>query len=50
MLCGALLAVVEPEAMGTLFTTWYGLAACALVATMQLLGAWFLRRVMRIDV
>ena len=50
VLCGVLLAVVEPDAMGALFTTWYGLAACAFVLTMQLLGAWFLRRVMRIDV
>ena len=50
VLCGAMLTVIEPEAMGALFTTWYGRAACAFVVVMQLTGAWFLRRVMRIDV
>ncbi len=48
--CGALLSMVEPTAMAALFTTWYGLATCAFVAVMQLLGLYFLRRVTRIEV
>lgn len=50
ILCAGLLLVVEPVAMRALFTTWYGLAACAVVGVMQLFGMYFLRRVMRIDV
>lgn len=50
VLCGLLLSLVEPDAMAALFTTWYGRTACAFVLAMQLVGAWFLRRVMRIDV
>ena len=50
LLCAALLWLVEPTAMAALFTTWYGLATCAVISVMQLLGLYFLRRVMRIDV
>ena len=50
LLCGLLLATIETEAMVALFTTWYGRLACAFILAMQLTGAWFLRRVMRIDV
>lgn len=50
ILCGVLLWFVEPDAMRALFTTWYGLAACGFMTVMQLLGVYFLRRVMRIDV
>ena len=50
LLCALLLWLVEPAAMSTLVTTWYGLATCAVIAVMQLLGLYFLRRVMRIDV
>ena len=50
LLCAGLLWLVEPVAMRALFTTWYGLAVCGVVAVMQLLGLYFLRRVMRIDV
>ena len=50
LLCALLLWLVEPTAMSTLVTTWYGLATCAVIAVMQLLGLYFLRRVMRIDV
>jgi tight adherence protein B len=50
LLCGAALWVIEPVAMSALLTTWYGWATCAFVALMQLLGLYFLRRVMRIDV
>jgi len=50
VLCAGLLWLVEPVAMQALFTTWYGLATCAFIAVMQLLGLYFLRRVMRIDV
>ncbi|HWS74326.1 MAG TPA: type II secretion system F family protein [Quisquiliibacterium sp.] len=50
VLCAGLLWVVEPTAMAALFTTWYGLATCAVVVVMQLLGLYFMRRVMRIDV
>jgi len=50
VLCGLLLMMVEPEAMSALFTTWYGRTACLFILAMQLTGAWFLRRVMRIDV
>lgn len=50
LLCAALLWLVEPVAMSTLFTTWYGLGTCAVVLVMQLLGLYFMRRVMRIDV
>lgn len=48
--CALLLSLVEPVAMSALVTTWYGLATCAAIAVMQLLGLYFLRRVMRIDV
>ena len=50
VLCALLLWLVEPVAMSALVTTWYGLATCAVIAVMQLLGLYFLRRVMRIDV
>lgn len=50
VLCGLLLALIETQAMAALFTTWYGRAVCAGVLAMQLTGAWFLRRVMRIDI
>lgn len=50
VLCAVLLWLVEPVAMHALFTTWYGLSVCAFVAVMQMLGLYFLRRVMRIDV
>lgn len=50
LLCGALLGLIEPTAMAALFTTWYGLATCAFVLVMQLLGLYFLRRVTRIEV
>ena len=50
LLCAALLWLVEPVAMSALFTTRYGLATCAVVLVMQLLGLHFMRRVMRIDV
>lgn len=48
--CAGLLWLVEPVAMRALVTTWYGLATCAVVAVMQLLGLHFMRRLMRIDV
>lgn len=48
--CALLLSLVEPVAMSALLTTWYGLATCAAIAVMQLLGLYFVRRVMRIDV
>lgn len=50
VLCAGLLWLVEPTAMSALFTTSYGLATCAVVIVMQLLGLYFMRRVMRIDV
>jgi len=50
LLCALLLWLIEPVAMSALVTTWYGLATCAVIAVMQLLGLYFLRRVMRIDV
>lgn len=50
VLCAGLLWLVEPTAMSALFTTSYGLATCAVVVVMQLLGLYFMRRVMRIDV
>jgi len=50
LLCAGLLWLVEPAAMSALFTTGYGLATCAVVVVMQLLGLYFMRRVMRIDV
>lgn len=50
LLCASLLWLVEPTAMAALFATWYGLATCAVVIVMQLLGLYFMRRVMRIDV
>lgn len=50
VLCAGLLWLVEPTAMSALFTTSYGLATCAVVVVMQLLGLHFMRRVMRIDV
>lgn len=50
VLCAGLLWLVEPTAMSALFTTGYGLATCAVIVVMQLLGLYFMRRVMRIDV
>lgn len=50
VLCAGLLWLVEPTAMSALFTTSYGLATCSVVIVMQLLGLYFMRRVMRIDV
>ncbi len=50
VLCGFLLSLIEPDAMATLFSTWYGMTTCVVIAIMQLLGLYFMRRVMRIDV
>ena len=50
LVAAALLALVEPEATLALVRTRYGLATCAGIATMQLIGLVFVRRVMRIDV
>ncbi len=50
LVVSGLLWLVEPIAMSALFTTWFGLATCAVILVMQLLGLHFIRRVMRIDV
>lgn len=50
ILCAGLLFLVEPIAMTALFTTWYGISTCVAVVVMQMLGLYFMRRVMRIDV
>jgi tight adherence protein B len=47
---GSVLWLIEPVAMSAMFTTRWGLAVCACIAVMQLLGLHFLRRIVRIDV
>jgi tight adherence protein B len=41
---------IEPIAMRPLISTWYGWMVLGLVATLQLIGLHFIRRIIRIDV
>jgi len=50
MVLGAVLFQVDSKAMSPLFTTWYGLGVCAIVIVMQILGLYFVRRIVTVDV
>ena len=50
VLCAGALALIEPEGMRLLVSTGFGWATCAALLLMQLLGLYFLRRIVRIDV
>ena len=50
LLLGSVLYVLDPEAMLPMFTTWYGWCVMAAVFTMLLLGAFFIRKIVTIDV
>ena len=50
LLLGAVLFQIEPTAMARLFDTRLGLAVCAVVGVLQLLGLHFVRRIVAIDV
>jgi tight adherence protein B len=41
---------MEPEAMEPLFTTWYGWITLAVVAVMEVVGYFFIRKIVNIDV
>jgi tight adherence protein B len=47
---GFAIAQIEPEAMGKLFNTMAGWAVCALIVVLELLGFWFIRKIVAIDV
>lgn len=44
------LRIMEPEAMEPLFTTWYGWVTCAVIAVADLIGYFFIRKIVSIDV
>jgi tight adherence protein B len=50
LLLGSVLYVLDPEAMLPMFTTWYGWCVIAAVFVMLLLGAFFIRKIVTIDV
>jgi tight adherence protein B len=50
LLLGSVLYVLDPEAMLPMFTTWYGWCVMAAVFVMLLLGAFFIRKIVTIDV
>ncbi|MFT4102876.1 MAG: type II secretion system F family protein [Burkholderiaceae bacterium] len=50
LLLGLVLFKMEPVAMSALFTTWYGLSACAAIVVLQSLGFLFVRRIVSVDV
>ena len=50
LLLGLVLFQMEPVAMSALFTTWYGLTACAAIVVLQALGFLFVRRIVSVDV
>jgi tight adherence protein B len=50
LLLGAVLFAMEPGPMGRLFSTPAGWLVLALVAALELVGAWLIRRIVRIDV
>lgn len=47
---GFAIAQIEPEAMDKLFTTMAGWAVCAVVVVLELLGFWFIKKIVSIDV
>lgn len=47
---GAVLYAMDPEAMSPLMTTGYGWLVMAAVATMLMLGAYFIRKIVSIDI
>lgn len=50
LLLAAVLFQIEPQAMSALFTTVYGLGVTALVIVLQVLGLYFVRRIVAVDV
>jgi tight adherence protein B len=50
LLLGGVLYALDPEAMLPLFTTWYGWCVMAAVFAMLLLGAFFIRKIVTIDI
>lgn len=47
---GFVLFQMEPEAMRPLFTTWYGWATVCVITTMILIGGFFIKKIINIDV
>ncbi len=47
---GVVLSRMEPHAMSYLFTTWYGWLVMGLIAVLDLLGYFFIRKIVSIDV
>lgn len=45
-----ILRYMEPEAMEPLFTTWYGWLVLAVVGVMEVVGYFFIRKIVNIDV
>jgi len=41
---------MEPEAMSYLFSAWYGWATIAVIVTLELIGFFFIRKIVNIDV
>lgn len=46
----AALFMIEPQAMQPLLTTWYGALVCVVVVVLEVLGLYFIRKIVRIDV
>jgi tight adherence protein B len=50
ILLGIILTQMEPESMAPLTTTWYGWAVIAAVIVLEVLGYYFIRKIVSIDV
>lgn len=47
---GFAIAQIEPDAVDKFFTTYIGWGACAVIVVMELMGFWFIRKIVAIDV